>query len=196
MDWIDKITDLVKNADDANKGWDRLLALCKRTRRSNLWDALPSPDTRKDVGDATRWLTSQIRRRSAPKPIRGLYLGLDTLNMRGGTGHNIELGATASCDPFSPDSDWTWNCEWYGTRHLIEGLFHLKNVYEQQKWRKIFGFADYALFLGYSGVILSQALAAVPVREPLIATWGFHDGDLFRLARRSTDDLERICQVI
>jgi hypothetical protein len=45
-------------------------------------------------------------------------------------------------------------------------------------------FADYVLFLGYAGLILRQALATAAPRTPFFAIWGFHDGDLFPLARR------------
>jgi hypothetical protein len=196
MDWIDRVTDIVKTTEDSAAGWTRLLHVCKAERPSELWDALPSPDVKSDVHAATAWLTSQLHHREAPKPFRGVYLGLDTLNMDDGAGHNLELGATASCDPFGSNHEWVWSCEWYGDRHLIRGLLILKEEYERERWTEEYDFADYALFLGYSGLVLGGALAAIAVREPLLATWGFHDGDLFVLGRRTLDGFERVCEVL
>jgi hypothetical protein len=194
MDWIGPVTDIVKSAGGAGGGWKRLLQLCKTEQPSHLWDALPSPNPTGDVRAAAKWLASQIGRRDVP--VRGVYLGLDTINMRDGAGHNLELGVTASCDPFGPDDDWAWNCEWYGESHLIRGLVDLKKEYEREQWKEIFDFADYAIFLGYSGLILGEAFEAIVVPEPLLAIWGFHDGDLFRLGRRTLAGFERICEVL
>jgi hypothetical protein len=196
MDWIDGVTEIIRTAKDAEGGWPRLLRLCKEQQPSKLWDALPSPHTERDVRAAAQWLTSEIGSALAPKPVRGVYLGLDTSNMEGGAGHNVELGATASCDPLAQDGDWAWDCEWYGQRHLIRGLVDLKAEYELQPWKEHHQFADYALFLGYSGLVLADALAAASVQEPLLAIWGFHDGDLFLLGRRTRAGVERLCSVL
>jgi hypothetical protein len=196
MDWIDGISEIIRTAEDAERGWPRVIRLCKEEQPSDLWDALPSPDTKRDVRAAAQWLTSEISAPLAPKPVRGVYLGLDTLNMEGGAGHNVELGATASCDPLAQDGDWAWDCEWYGQRHLIRGLVDLKAEYEREPWKERYQFADYALFLGYSGLVLGDALAAASARDPLLAIWGFHEGDLFLLGRRTQAGVERLCSVL
>lgn len=196
MDWIDGIVEIVRAAKDAERGWPTVLQLCRKEQPSELWDALPPPDIKRDVQSASHWLTSQISAPMAPKPVSGVYLGLDTLNMEGGAGHNVELGATSSCDPFAQDGDWAWDCEWYGQRHLIRGLVDLKAEYERELWKDRYELADYALFLGYSGLVLGDALAAASAPEPLLAIWGFHDGDLFFLGRRTQAGVERLCSVL
>jgi hypothetical protein len=196
MDWIERVAEIVRTAGDATQGWSMLLQVCKAERPSELWDELARPAAADDAHSAARWLVSELRNANAPKPMRGLYLGLDTLNMRDGAGHNVQIGATAACDPFKSDGEWAWNCEWYGTRHLIRGLVDLKRTYEHERWRDVRDVADYALFLGYSGLVLSDALASLEGREPLLAAWGFHDGDLFLLGRRTSAGFERLCSVL
>jgi hypothetical protein len=71
----------------------------------------------------------------------------------------------------------------------------LKNVYDQPQFESVSSFADYALFLRYSGLVLAEAMESVTVSEPFLAAWGFHDGDLFFLGRREPDRFERICKV-
>ena len=195
MSWIDNVTNLVKNAPDAATGWPRLLQLCRDTTPSPLWSDLPALEPERDVRAASRWLGEQLRDPSAPKPARGLYLGLDTLNMDGPDGFNVEIAATAHCDPFKLETEWVYHCEWYGDWHLIESLRDLKEVYEAPQYEPVAEFADYALFLGYSGLVFADAIEKLEVDAPLLVAWGFHDGDLFFLGRREREKFERICAV-
>ena len=195
IDWIDRVTSLVKTAPDARSGWPLLVDLCRKTQPDALWDALPEVHAKRDVAAASQWLRAQLRNKDAPHPPRGVYLGLNTLNMDGDDGHNVEIGATENCDPSKLETDWAYQCEWYGDLHLIESLRDLKSTYDQPQFESVSGFADYALFLGYSGLVLAEAMDALEVSTPLLAAWGFHDGDLFFLGRRDTDRFERICRV-
>jgi hypothetical protein len=181
---IDATVELVKDAPGASTGLSRLLALCRRVHPDPLWDALPAIDAKADVRAARAWLAAQLGSPTAPVPTRGLYLGLDTLNMAGDDGYNVELAATSE-EPAEGDLEWTGRCEWYGTRHLIAGLRALNAEYQQPRWSALYEFADYVLVLGYSGLVLADALAELPVSEPLLAAWGFHDGDMFQLGKRS-----------
>jgi len=45
------------------------------------------------------------------------------------------------------------------------------------------------------GLVLAEAMDRLRVSTPLLAAWGFHDGDLFFLGRRDADRFERICKV-
>jgi hypothetical protein len=195
MDWIYEVAEIVKTAPDAQTGWPALIELCRLTQPSELWSAIPKIEPQRDVSAAAKWLRGQLHSAAAPDPARGVYLGLDTLNMEGTGGHNVEIGATKECDPFKLESEWAWHCEWYGESHLIAGLKDLKRVYEAPEFEPVSGFADYALFLGYSGLVLAQAMEALKVSAPLLAAWGFHDGDLFFLGRRETKRFERICKI-
>ncbi|MHB0971529.1 MAG: hypothetical protein ACYC7A_20775 [Thermoanaerobaculia bacterium] len=109
---------------------------------------------------------------------------------------NVEIGATSNCDPFILNTAWPWNLDWYGDLHLIRGLRSLKRIYGARKWQRLYDVADYGLFLGYAGLVLAESLSRIHVTEPLLAVWGFCDGDLFFLARRTPAGLERIAQVI
>lgn len=62
-----------------------------------------------------------------------------------------EIGATSECDPLGLDTEWPWHCEWYGQSHLLGGLAEMKEAYDKPEWANLSDFADYGLFLGYSG---------------------------------------------
>ncbi|MDX2012330.1 MAG: LCCL domain-containing protein [Myxococcaceae bacterium] len=70
-----------------------------------------------------------------------------------------------------------------GRNHLIRGLKRLKRVYGRREWQEHHSMADYLLFLGYSGLVLRDAVRAQAWRGNTVVAWGFHDGDLFSLAR-------------
>ena len=98
---------------------------------------------------------------------------------------NVEIGGTSHCDPSKLTMDWAFDCEWHGQTHLIEGLRALKHVYDDEQWPSdVREFADYMVVLGYSGLVLGAAIARLEVPHDYLAIWGFHDGDLFYLARR------------
>lgn len=195
MKSIDGLTEIVRTSPDAASGWTRLVDFCRDEHPGPLWSELPAIDPARDVSTAWKWLKDQMHRGAAPKPARGVYLGLDTLNMEGGDAYNVEIGATKNCDPSKLETDWAYNCEWYGDRHLIAGLRDLKRVYEAPRYGEASAFADYALFLGYSGLVLANAIERLAGTSPFLAAWGFHDGDLFFLGRRDAGGFERICKV-
>lgn len=161
---------------------------------SPLWKSLPTPDLTTDVKRAGDWLRKQ--RQACPiQNITGIYLGLDTLNMGGFGGFNLEIALTPQCDPSSNASAWIYDCPWRGTHHLIKGLRLLAREYSKPAFREAFSFADYALFLGYSGIVLAHALPALTEASPLLAAWGFHDGDMFLLARTNRAGVTRLANL-
>src|SRR6266536_4138350 len=111
IDWIDRVTQIVKTAPDTRTGWPLLADLCRKTEPSPLWDALPKVNAKRDVASTSKWLREQLRSKDAPHPTCGVYLGLDTLNMDGDEGKNVEIGATKNCDPSKLETDWAWHCE-------------------------------------------------------------------------------------
>ena len=80
--------------------------------------------------------------------------------------------------------DWVFECEWYGEPHLLRSLVGMKQRYEKSE---VSSEADYLVFLGYSGLVLGEAIVRLRPPEPMLVMWGFHDGDLFRLARATPD---------
>jgi len=188
---VNEVLEIIRTEQDANKAWEKILILCQDTAPSELWDALLKPSIERDILEATEWLTSQLSILSGTK---GIYFGLDTLNMDGGSGTNIEIGGTAACDVDQDDFDWVYTDLQYGSNHLIYGLYHLHSIYSQPQWKKGFSFSDYILFLTYSGIILGQAFVRLTTQRTLLSVWGFHDGDLFVLGRKSPTGFEFICK--
>ncbi|MGP0067262.1 MAG: hypothetical protein ACLQGP_27165 [Isosphaeraceae bacterium] len=180
---IREILEIVRTAPDAFRGWLRLRALCAEKKPSQLWDRLEAIDPLGDVESARTWLRGQLGAAGELFPIRGIYLGLDLPSMDEGSGFNVEVGATGACDPNSVDIDWLERLEWYGEKHLIGGLLTMRRVYGQKRWSRLHDFADSTLVLGYSGLVLAEALEGVGQEEAFLAVWGYHDGDLFPLGR-------------
>jgi hypothetical protein len=166
---------VVRDGTEPEATWADVVALCRAACPSAPWDGLVWPDIGRDVSAATTWLEAQL----ADLPdARGLYLGLDTLNMRGGRGTNIEIGGSSDCDPLSDDIQWVFarNLR-YGRKHLIYGLYELRAVYSSDAWGAAYSLCDYIFFLGYSGVVLAGAFERLDTPRTLLPVWGFHDGD-------------------
>ena len=193
---IEDILAIVRTASAAD-AVERLLALGQSRFGTDLWERLRqvAVDWTADVTAARRWLESELR----DPDTTGIYLGLDTLNMEKqgeeyAPPQNVEIGLNNQVDPARLEMDWAWECDRYGSSHLIIGLRDLARAYAGEAG-DLFGGAEYILFLGYSGVVLKEALAAVELPErqkPLLAVWGFHDGDLYYLGRRHREQFEVI----
>lgn len=161
--------------------WQRMLEVFRNEVPAAPWSRMPVPDSRRDVDEAAAWLAAELKAQPAAK---GIYLGLDTLNMEGGSGTNVEFGGIAECDPTNDDKSWLEDDLDSGGDHLIRGLQEMHAVYSSPEWEPWFDFCDYALFLGYSGIVLAAAMArSAAGSRDLLAAWGFHDGDLFLLGR-------------
>ena len=185
MHSVEKILRTLRGDATPAAKWKSIVALCQKESTSNCWRHLPRPKIGEDIDRAAAWLTKQFK--ICPVPIRGIYLGLDTLNMRSGRGANVEIGISDSANPVAPD-DKRWLYErqanWYGKNHLIRSLVGMKREYTRERWEYVSPDPDYAVFLGYSGVILSSAFEQATRGREVVAIWGFHDGDLFTLGAR------------
>ncbi len=183
---------VVRDGTEPLQAWSDVISLCRTAVPSAPWNDLASPNLERDVKAATAWLEGQI---AAMPDSPGLYLGLDTLNMRGGRGTNIEIGGSSTCDPLSDDIQWVFarNLD-YGQKHLIYGLYELQVVYETEAWAAAYPLCDYIFFLGYSGIVLSEAFVRLDTPRILLPVWGFHDGDLFALGRKQDNRFTRICR--
>lgn len=188
---IDEILDLLRTQSSPAMAWQGVLEQCNADDPSTLWQSLPAVDIEGDAASACAWLERSLV--DVDGPI-GLYLGLDTLNMQGGSGYNLELGWSRDADPASEELDWLYERLQHGSRFLIGGLVGLREEYGQPRWKAEFSSADYQLFLGYSGIVLAQALRRLERADPTLAAWGFHDGDLFALCRGTGSRVEMICR--
>lgn len=175
---IDELLAILREEPNPGSAWSRTLDLLKNSTPSDLWDALARMDIQRDTGAASAWLGAALQGHAAPV---GVYLGLDTLNMNGGAGYNVELGWRAGLKVEDGSTDWIYSDLERGPRHLIEGLCELHATYSRPEWAESFSTADYMLFLGYSGVVLREAIRSTLLPRPLLASWGFHDGDIFLL---------------
>lgn len=84
----------------------------------------------------------------------------------------------------------------YGKSHVIRGLVDLHGAYTALD-EQLFSFADYVLFLGYSGLVLSSAVeqltpAVRAGKSGRLFAWGFHDGDIFPMTRAIGTKIERL----
>jgi hypothetical protein len=57
-----------------------------------------------------------------------------------------------------------------------------------------FEFADYALHLGYLGIVVGHAFSQLREDWSPLVVWGFHDGDLFPPGRRKCDGFHFSCR--
>ncbi len=190
---IEEILQVVREEDDAARGLHRLTRLCRRESPGLLWDRFDAVDPKNDVEAAREWLRRARKSADFPRPAQGLYLGL--LDLDDGPGPHVEIAATSDRDPSSTDLEWAWRCEWRGDPHRIAGLGEMRRVYGQGKWKRHFEIADYALPLGYGGLVLAEALADLAAGPPFLAAWGFHDGDLFPLGRADGRGFARIATI-
>lgn len=174
---IKSTLDTLKNEDNPSEAFGKLIQEGKKELDSDIWDALPKVDIDKDISEAKNWLLSELSNYPGTK---GLYFGLDTLNMDEGRGHNVEIGFSKSCNPAVLNDEWTYECDKYGESHLIKGLFDMWKVfYNKEKWSaKEVNFVEYVVFLGYSGIVLKQALTQIDSLGDYLSMWGFHDGDM------------------
>ena len=178
---IDEMLGILRQVADAKAAWASQLKLLQRTFPSDLWSNLLEADIRRDSDAAAAWLEASLERVKAPV---GVYLGLDTLNMDGGAGHNLEVGWTSNANVDADDTGWVYEGLEYGPRHLLDGLVSMHSTYSLPQWEQQFSNADYMIFLGYSGLILREALQKAAIPVPALIAWGFHDGDIFLLGRK------------
>ena len=160
-----------------------------------MWTSFHGIQPTDDAVAAATWLRAQLGVAGRQQAVCGVYLGLDTLNMEGPAGTNVEIGTTAASRPAALDIDWVYELPWYGSSHLIAGLRAMHNEYARPEWAKLFEIAGYVLFLGYSGVVLAEAAAAVRWPRRSLLVWGFHDGDLFILRRGQRVGFERLAAI-
>lgn len=189
---IAKILTAIRKTTNASDGFEKLLAISSSQAKYADWEKVHFPKCfEKDVCDAAKWIEKSLAR----YPATGVYLGLDTLNQRRGWGTNVEIGMNSEADPAKINIDWVFNCERYGKKHLIRGLYELHRTYQKFDLEYPASLvADYALFLGYSGLVLAAALERARFRRDCMFVWGFHDGDLFLLCRTTAKGVERLAQ--
>jgi hypothetical protein len=198
---IEELLSTICKPIGSDSAWSDVVDICRRSVPGAPWNHLPQPNINRDIAAAEQWLESQLRRLDR---ITGVYLGLDALNMGDGDGKNVEIGGTANCDPQQDSIKWLYSGLTYGNVHLIHGLYELHAEYSTTAWRvndksipcgSFFSFADYVLFLSYSGIVLGNAFQSLKISRPFLASWGFHDGDMFLLCRNSADGFAMLCRL-
>jgi len=194
---IDDVLSCVRTHENPADAWTEILSICRRSAPAAPWDRLPSVDLSRDIAAAHDWLDTQLQRLSS---ATGICLTLDTLNMR--LGRNVGIGLTSECDPTKDSDKWLRAKFTGGDVHLIRGLYELHQEYSRSDWGvrneaiaqgNAYSFADYILFLGYSGIILGHAFKRLHVSRTLLSIWGFFGGDRFLLCRKSPDSFTFLC---
>jgi|GEM_PF-5404207 len=141
------------------------------------WDQFSDKYLNDDIVAATQWIIKSLK--GVPK-AKGIYFGLDTLNMEDGDGSNVEIGMNTSCDPGQISVDWAFECDHYGDKHLIKGLYSFFANFTGPEDDNM-DLAEYVIFLSYSGLVIREALLRANIKTDFISCWGFHDGDLLLL---------------
>lgn len=174
---FDEIRNEIALQANPKLAFNDILQATKKNCPALDWDQFSVNYMDEDINEAVEWIKKALKKRPQAK---GIYLGLDTLNMKDGRGSNVEIGMNANCDPAEISTDYAFHCDTYGDRHLIKGLytFFANFVGPDDDSSAL---AEYVIFLGYSGVVLREALLKADIKSDFISCWGFHDGDLFLL---------------
>lgn len=164
---------------DPELAFKNILEAAKKKCPSVPWKLFSGNYLNKDIAAALKWIQKTLDKRP---DARGIYLGLDTLNMNNGKGYNVEIGLNSSCDPTEFSNEWAFDCDYYGDKHLIKGLHFFDKLIKPDDDNK--DLAEFVIFLGYSGLVLREALLKVKIKSDFISCWGFHDGDLYLLLNK------------
>lgn len=180
---IDETMQILKTESDSQIAFQKVIAHCQKNFPSEIWKEYNELSMERDINEATNWLQQAFTQFPDTK---GIYLGLDTLNMDDGNGTNVEIGLSSSCNPNEFSDDWMYSCQNYGDSHLIKGLNDVANTFtDTTTWTSDeTSFAEYIVFIAYSGIVLKNALNNVETKNDFLTIWGFHDGDMFFLTQQ------------
>ncbi len=187
MNWkdlpIDEIRSTLRMEENPKRAFLKIIDLCKQKLPSKIWDEFVNMNIERDVQETQKWLRERLE--EFPN-FRGIYLGLDTLNMDNGNGSNLGIGLSSHCNPKEFSDEWAYECAYYGESHLIKSLYEVSNCFENnEKWtNEERNFSEYLIFLSYSGIVLREALKNLRIIKDYISIWGFHDGDMFFLIQK------------
>ncbi|MEJ7137805.1 hypothetical protein [Amphibiibacter pelophylacis] len=187
---IEQLFSILRNHRNFEASWSQVLNILEEHTGRSLWQSLAQVPFDANILRMHQWLELQLADIAAPT---GVYLGLDTLNMDQGQGKNIDIGWT-TCDTRLNQSDWIYGQLTHGESVFLDGLYQLHQIYSLAQWQSVYPIADYMLFLGYSGLIVLEAIAQAQSPYSRLYTWGFHDGDMFLLARSHSGQTDIICQ--
>jgi hypothetical protein len=175
---------ILRTESESKIAFQRIIGYANKNLPSQIWKEYEELNIERDIEEATIWLQNSL---TEFPDAKGIYLGLDTLNMDEGNGTNVEIGLSKSCNPSEFSDDWTYDCEDYGESHLIKGLSEVADTFtNSEKWTNDeTRFAEYIVFLAYSGIVLKGALDKLETKNDFLAIWGFHDGDMFFLMQKA-----------
>jgi hypothetical protein len=190
---------VVRKAPDASAGYVELIDRLSKRLKSKLWSAL----RRIKIADDVTRLRAHLRRQlKGPDQTRltGLYFGLDTLNMRGGKGANLEFGGSREASPEKPIDQWIYGCSWYGKEFLLRGLYEMHRLYRPLDNNDLSYFIEVTVWVGYTGLVLAAVFDAPD--DPILLgasrhrtiVWGHHDGDLYVLGHLKGDGLKCVAK--
>ncbi len=192
---FDEIFKIIKSTDDIESSWLELLALCNRIKPNDLWSSLDKVKPQKDLGIAQKKFRKFIEADKLVFEQVGIYLGLDTLNMDGFSGFNVEVGFNKKANLKDKEIEWVWECDGDYYKFLIPSLKYMSKEYSKRKYSDINFFAEYVLFLGYSGLIFTHMLMSAPLESNWVAAWGYHDGDIGILCQDIGGGFEKVASI-
>ena len=187
MNWkdlpIDETRREIRVGVNPTKSFIKIVDYGRQKLQSKIWSEFENMNIERDIKAAEIWLNQTFKKFPG---FSGIYLGLDTLNMENGKGTNVEIGLSKSCNPSIFSDEWAYECENYGESHLIKGLYEVSDCFnnENQWTTDEQNFTEYLIFLGYSGLVLKEALTNLKIENDFLSLWGFHDGDMFFLTQK------------
>lgn len=192
---FDEIFEIIQNTNDIESSWLELLALCDRVKPNDLWSSLGKVNPQKDLGITQKKFREFICADRLTSDSIGIYLGLDTLNMDGFGGFNVEVGFNKKANLKDKEIAWVWECNGDYYKFLISSLKYMSKEYRKNKYSDINFFAEYVLFLGYSGLIFTHMLLGAPLESNWVAAWGYHDGDIGILCQDIGNGFEKVASI-
>lgn len=192
---FDEIFQIIKSTSNIEDSWLELLALCNKVQPNDLWSSLNKVNPKKDLKIAEQNFHQFIDGIGTSSGPMGIYLGLDTLNMSGFSGFNVEIGFNNNANLTDKEIAWVWECERNYYRFLIPGLKYMSKEYDKKKYSVINFFAEYVLFLGYSGLIFTHMLMNSTLESDWAAAWGYHDGDIGILCKDIGSGFEKVASI-
>lgn len=179
---IEELFDILRTSNGKADPWQEIIQLCRQAAPSDFWAIIPNVEVERDV----EYLIEEILPACMKDSPKGIYFGLDTLNMQEEDAFNIEIGISheEECSNADPDVAWVYSDLDILGQFLLPGIKKLNDAYATPQWKDVFSFCDYVLPLAYSGLVLTLALSRINSNAVFAVAWGFHDGDLFLLGTR------------
>lgn len=187
---LDEMLEIIARSEDPTDAFENILALGEEHFESEIWGEFMEMELEDDIDLATEWLQKNYDR--FPQST-GIWLGVETAHMDDIEGMNLEVGFSKTCNPADDATEWSYDCADFGEPLLLPGLYEVAYAFELQEFdQDEREYAEYLVCLGYTGLVLREALKKLKSNQDFMAIWGFVEGDAFGLLRKKGSQFEVI----